>query len=541
MYEIPKQLTVGEGDSTMPYELAEDQHLVRLNAPLKVAESFDFLDVFDANAVPEVKAARETLDSAGLAWVQTLPGVAENTARESLGSSPQVEEYFPIYYAKGSGPESAATPVTDTINVRLSHGSNDTITRLEALGLKHNPIFSRLLAPLHVFKVVGSEHTRIESSIELLKRVQDEGVVKSAEFDWLKLETYLTPPNDQKLGLQWNLATIGLSRALQLATGSADVWIAIIDSGFDLGHPDLYFTPNAGEDFTHFNAEQAEAGAFAPYDAGSAGVAHGTAVAGIAAARTNNAQGVAGVGGGCRVLPVRLGRSPTANKVSAGLNWARENGARVASMSLSVVATSAVNNAVTNAWNAGLVLCAATGNSGKDTTSPPIGFPATHPNVIAVGASDQDDQRKRPNSSDGIDWGSQFGPEIDLVAPGVQIWTTDERGKSGYNPGSTDVSELIGGGLEGLKHFTGDYYAEFRGTSAATPHVAGLVGLMLSAVPTLTNEQVRTILESTCEKISSDFYEYKRTAGRQNGNWNQETGYGRIDAAAAIAAALASV
>ena len=112
-------------------------------------------------------------------------------------------------------------------------------------------------------------------------------------------------------------------------------------------------------------------------------------------------------------MPVRLGITPSADRVAAGINWAATNGARVANLSLTTSGTAAATTAVANAWAAGMVLCAATGNNAGNTTSPAIGFPANHPNVIAVGASDQNDQRKRPESADGECWGSHFGPEID--------------------------------------------------------------------------------------------------------------------------------
>jgi thermitase len=219
-------------------------------------------------------------------------------------------------------------------------------------------------------------------------------------------------------------------------------------------------------------------------------------------------------------MPVRLGYVPTAVRVAAGLSWAVLWGAKVANLSLSTTPTLAAISAVENAWHAGMLICAAAGNWGDDTSSPLVNFPARYPRVIAVGASDLDDQRKRPASSDGQWWwGSQFGPTLDVVAPGVNIYTTDERGSAGYDPSS-------------------DYLQSFGGTSGATPHVAGLAALLFSIAPSLTNQDVRDLIEVTCDKVSPTLYPYTATAGHENGLWQEQVGYGRIHAAEAARIAL---
>jgi subtilisin family serine protease len=534
MPSFPTKLTVGPGDQQTSYELVPDQVLIEVSEVADEDDLSSFLSgaSFETAAEPEhVQRARQTLESAGLRWV-TMPTDIDGTfasAEASLQGRNDIENVRPIYFAAGGGPESAATPMFETVMIQIDDEQSEAALKtLADLGLEHNEAFSAALAPVHVFIIKDGAAADVDKALEIAEEASKVSGVQSVEFDWLKLETYLATPNDTLFGNQWNMEKISAAGAWDIDTGDNNIWIAVIDSGFDLAHPDLNFTPNTAANSTHCNADDFIAGNPTPYNAGSSGVFHGTACAGIAAATINNNVGVAGVAGGCQIMPVRLGTVPTSARVAAGINWARQRGARVCSLSLGTTNTTAAANAVVNAWNAGMILCAATGNGGGNSSSPAINFPANHANTIAVGASDQNDQRKRPASADGESWGSQYGPQLDVIAPGVRIWTTDEQGASGYNP-ATSASG-------------GDYFNRFNGTSSATPHVAGLAALIMSANSLLSNQQVRDIIEQTCTKVSAGMYAYADTAGKVNGTWHQEVGYGRINAYQAVlsAAGLAS-
>lgn len=527
MTHFPDLLNVGSNDDTTTYQLAPNHYLVEVSTT-SFSATDEFEDLLPIDLPKYIEAARSTLEPAGLRWIEVADHVAVADAEARFEETADVGIIRPVYFANGEGADSAATPIYDTITVELSDDVAGPRMSIEALGLVFDPVRSELLQPFQVY--LTPEGTNLEQAMVLLRQVDELDGVHSAEFDWLKLETVASAPNDPLFGNQWGARAIKLSDALDLTSGDPSITIAVIDTGFDLEHPDIAYTP-AG---THFNGDEAMSGMPPPYDASSVGRNHGTAVAGIAAARTDNGVGIAGIGAGCRVMPVGWGRRPTSNGIVAGVNWAANNGANVACMSFRTVETRAANTAMTNAWRAGMVLCAATGNSGRDTTSPAVSFPARHTNVIAVGASDQNGQRKRPESADGECWGSQFDATTDVVAPGVRIWTTDEQGTRGYNDNGGGATREACVDYASSGDTAGEYYSVFNGTSSATPHVAGLAGLMFSAKPNATNEQVRDAIEASCDKISEDRYRYARTPGRLNGTWHQEVGYGQINAYRAL-------
>jgi len=163
----------------------------------------------------------------------------------------------------------------------------------------------------------------------------------------------------------------------------------VLDTGCDLTHPDLVPFASPGIRLDTMGPDGSPTGD------------HGTACAGIVAARFNNALGVAGLAGGCRILPVAF-VSWTDAEVAAGINYAAANGARVISMSFGWDAWdhAIIDPAIQAAFNADVVMCVATHNYDGAIT-----YPATNPLVIACGASDQIDNRKSPASPDGESWG----------------------------------------------------------------------------------------------------------------------------------------
>ncbi|HKP75866.1 MAG TPA: S8 family serine peptidase, partial [Longimicrobiaceae bacterium] len=304
----------------------------------------------------------------------------------------------------------------------------------------------------------------------------------------------------------WGLTRIQAPEGWGVTQGSPDVVVAVIDQGVDLGHPDLTLYPqswNASNDTPN-------GGPVGP---------HGTACAGIVAARGNNALGGVGVAPKCRIMAIATSTWADVD-IAEGLYFAADHGARVVSMSFGVYPSwmmwnfNLIRDALQYAHDRGLVLVAASGNE----NAPVSRFPGSDARTLCVGGSNRADERKRVGDSSAEPWwGACYGPDLDVVAPCLEIPTTDIQAGGGYEPG--------------------DYMLDFNGTSSATPHVAGLAGLLVSLCPTLSNVEVRYLNESTCEKISPSLYPYANVATKPSGSWAFETGYGRVNVRAALAAA----
>jgi type VII secretion-associated serine protease mycosin len=282
----------------------------------------------------------------------------------------------------------------------------------------------------------------------------------------------LLVPNDPHYWRQWNMPKISAEPAWDITLSDDGVVVAVVDTGVDLDHPDL-----AGNVVSGYNV--ISPGAPPQDDHG-----HGTHVAGIVAAITNNNVGVAGVAGGCRIMPVKVLNNVgegTDFDVATGIQWAADNGARVINMSLGSPDYSyALADAVDYAYGKNVLIVAAAGNDGLES----ILYPAALPHVMAVGATDKIDGRASF---------SNYGNALDIVAPGVNIFST----------------------------LWDNSYTYLSGTSMATPHVAGVAALVLSLHPEYTNDQVEKVLKAGCVDLG-------------NPGWDPYYGYGRVDALAAL-------
>ena len=236
------------------------------------------------------------------------------------------------------------------------------------------------------------------------------------------------------------LETIRLPEAWDLATGSDDVVLAVVDSGVDLEHPDLEGRLLPGHDFVNDD------------DSPDDDFGHGTQIATIAAAATDNRTGMAGVAWRGKVLPVKVldqeGRGNDAD-IAAGIVWAADHGADVINLSFgaphpSFTLTQAVNHARTR----DVVIVSAAGNG--QTANPD--FPAALDGVVSVSGTDRNGY---------FAWFSNFGPTVDVAAPGMEVLAG--------SPGA---------------------YQRMEGTSYAAPIVAGVAMLVRARFPGENADQV---------------------------------------------------
>ena len=315
---------------------------------------------------------------------------------------------------------------------------------------------------------------------------------------------------------RWYYELIEAPAAWDLGPGAQPAVVAVLDTGVDVTHPDLTgrtwvnpgeTTGNGIDDDGNGCVDDVQGCNFVdPETADIACVGrprgpssdvgdddgHGTFVAGIIGAATNNAQGVAGTADGVVLMPVKVlacTGGGTAADISAGILYAAENGARVINMSFGGhLQSDTIRDAIGRAHNDfGVVLVSATGNMGIEDVS----FPADLPEVIAVGASDHD----KPDEPALF---SSWGPEIDVVAPGVDITSTVPSNLCGRN----------------WRCISGLPYSTASGTSFAAPMVAGLAGLLLSRNPALSNEDLRAIIKATAQPLPDYHFAAWAGAGR---------------------------
>ncbi len=322
-------------------------------------------------------------------------------------------------------------------------------------------------------------------------------------------------PNDPYYDQQWYLKVLGFDQVWADETGKSQVIIAVIDSGVDITHPDLhdniwvnrdeilgdgldndrngYIDDINGWDFLDNNNDPKP-----KYDPNcnefnnciKEAVFHGTMVAGVAAAVGNNSIGISGISWWTKIMPLRVlsqnGSGNTQDVIKA-IDYAIENGADIINLSfVGDFFDQDLDNALINAWQSGLIIVAAAGN--EDFAGQQVNldiqkrYPVCHYGlnyeniVIGVGASDQNNKLAMFS-----DYGSSC---VDIIAPGENFFGTVV-----YDP-------IVNG-------FNQYYAGDFSGTSLAAPIISGLVALIKSYNPVLSNTQVRDLILDNADNIDA--------------------------------------
>lgn len=386
-----------------------------------------------------------------------------------------------IYFVSKPGKKSITTPpasrpapsaprVEDQIIIKFKPEVSDS-TKTEILK-KYNATIIKRIDAIH--RVVIQVPKGQEDAI--LNEMKKDNLIEEAEPDYVNQASFV--PNDPSLNVQWGLKNTGQTIKTQKGTPTADIniesaWdvtkgsgvkIAILDSGIDTNHPDLSSKITVHKDFIGTGIDDR--------------YGHGTHVAGIAAASTNNSIGISGTCPDCRLIIGKVlndnGSGPDSIIVQ-GIIWASDQGAKVINMSFTGAGNStAKQDAIDYAWNKGVVLVAAAGNN-SDTSK---AYPAANNGVIAVAATDNKDQ---------IAFFSNYGTWVDIAAPGKAIYSSLPT--HAYNMQLNSPGLLLN-------------YDYLNGTSMASPMVSGVVALIWTSSYGTSNAEVVQRLYSTADKIS---------------------------------------
>ncbi|WP_454191082.1 S8 family peptidase [Paenibacillus sp. Marseille-Q7038] len=297
---------------------------------------------------------------------------------------------------------------------------------------------------LGFYRIISNRKMR-----RMLKQYSKSKLIEFAEPNHV-YKAFFTPNDSFFPGYQYGPQRVMAPAAWDITQSSANIRIAIIDTGVQPDHPELVGKLLPGYDYVDWEPNSSD------------GNGHGTHVAGIAAAATNNGVGIAGMAPFASIIPIRSldnNGNGLLSSVANGIVYAANNGAHVVNLSLGSLANdSFLQAAVQYAWDRGAVVIASAGNSNSST---PV-YPAYLPGVVSVAST---------NSSDVKSTFSNYGAWVDVAAPGEQILST----------------------------YVGTSYAYLSGTSMAAPHVSGLAALLASQGRSNTN--VRDCIVFTCDPI----------------------------------------
>lgn len=382
-------------------------------------------------------------------YVKVKPGYTNRLFKISENSFPafEIPTVNRVVKAKNSRIASATSPF-----FKIKNGLVNTIYRVEV--------------------------TDSSQLLEILEALKEDPSIEYAEP--VPLRSIISTPNDPSYGAQWHLEKIKAKEAWQVAGGKRIIKVAVVDNAIDTDHEDLLTNMLPGYDVADNDTDPNPPNS--TFD-------HGTHVAGIVAATTNNALGISSVGNNwVKVIPVKATRDISNNRVIdsgyEGIVWAADNGADIISLSWGGSGFfNAELDVINYARSKGALIVAAAGNENSSTEI----FPASYDGVISVAALDDTDIRSSFSS---------YGEKVDISAPGRSILST----------------------------IPNNLYTSFSGTSMATPLVSGAAAYLLAAFIDLPKDSVEIILKKTADNIDA-----------QNPNFIGQLGAGRLNLLKAVA------
>jgi len=449
--------------------------------------------------------------------------VSINNLINSLRKNPKIEYASPVFgMMPGAGNTNTLIGCENNIIAQFKpQYSEKQITQY--LSYKGMTILNKLKLTGGLSYIISIPVTDNKSALDHANEVYESGMVNYCDPGLFFTNLLQYVPNDTFFGQQWSAINsgnnvpggitgtpncdMGLDSAWNQTLGNPRCRISIVDSGIDTAHPDMSANILNGYNFNYYSNTYGGIDDFG----------HGASCGGIVGAVGNNGLGITGVCPQGKVFGVKIFNAAGSTTNSAMINgmigvrtfgdsWVSSNSWGGGSPVTAV--ENAINDGVTLGRNGrGIVFCFSTGNNNAA-----VSWPATLPNVISVGSVSPCNQRKSPSSCDLENWwGSNYGTGLDVVTPGVKIYAT-----------------VQGGG----------YTNSFNGTSSAAPNCAGVAALMLSKDSLQTWDTVRARINRTALKKGSYSYTSPGPIGSLGNTWNDEMGYGIVNANLALLAVV---
>jgi subtilisin family serine protease len=546
------------------YYYAYDEKVYLNEIENKFMVSFQKDDVLNIQSLINTSETEFTNDSV---CIITVDDSRKEEVKKTLLQTKGVKSVQPMYTTDGG----LEMGITDEFVVKFKSGVSRQ--QKDEWTNKH-PAVLKQETELYLLMAVPVD----EDVLETANLYQLSGLVEYSHPNFIaKIETHAIPSDPyfvnqfylHNTGQTFNGhsgtsgADINAPEAWDITKGSSDAVIAVLDEGVTSNHPDLPNTRQVRLNGSNF----ADGDVNDPSPTGDHN--HGNSCAGVIAA-SHNSEGVAGIAPNCKIMPVRIfdsdGYGISSTQLAAAITFAKNNGAYIISNSwgynsdnpsLYPVIVDAISDATINGRGGkGCVVVFAAGNTAAHVYGDNgwVTFPSNVnvQGVLTVGASDRYDQQA--DYSPTSDLSSSYHQIVDIMAPShrayscyistesFECWTIDIPGMAGYNTWKNTGScylPLNGAIFPDSGTNYQAYTGYFGGTSCSAPEVSAVAALILSINPTLTQQEVADIIESTARKAGG--YNYQTTSGIPNGTWNSQMGHGVLDAYAAVQAACPAV